>query len=402
MNNEWWMTNTAEYAGESADEYAGASANEYIGEFADEFANQEWEEEANRRRRLPRRAAHPRAGVRGRRRPHPWLVRGQGSGEYVRWVQSTLNQILDLRLPVDGTMGPAVRSALRSFQKKQGLPPDGTVGPDTERALLAARGGQAAAKRTDQPPDATAKSADQEPASEPAAKNGDQPPASDPPETEYGWQEWESWQGESGPQRNSAQRNNTHDLTPRQELRSKIAEIATEEWRQRWSKGALKECEPRGRAILEEYWQRGVGRIPNQPNYCDELPWSAVFISWVIRKASAGTPFKDAFHYSNRPTDFVGAAKKNKLEDNKNPFKAYPISEKAPRVGDLVCSGITYANVDKENRPPHCDIVTEVLRGEIKVIGGNRRQSVVQRSIKIDHNGYIKEPEYYAVVLIEA
>jgi peptidoglycan hydrolase-like protein with peptidoglycan-binding domain len=56
----------------------------------------------------------------------------------VRWVQSTLNKILGLRLPLDGVMGPETRSAIRSFQQKQGLPVDGVVGPETERLLSAA------------------------------------------------------------------------------------------------------------------------------------------------------------------------------------------------------------------------------------------------------------------------
>jgi Putative peptidoglycan binding domain len=62
--------------------------------------------------------------------------------ESVRWVQSTLNQILGLRLPVTGIMNAATRSAVRSFQQREGLPVDGIVGPDTERALSAARGGR--------------------------------------------------------------------------------------------------------------------------------------------------------------------------------------------------------------------------------------------------------------------
>ena len=62
--------------------------------------------------------------------------------EHVRWVQSSLNQILGLRLPVDGIMDAATRSAVRSFQQREGLPVDGIVGPDTERALIAARSGK--------------------------------------------------------------------------------------------------------------------------------------------------------------------------------------------------------------------------------------------------------------------
>jgi peptidoglycan hydrolase-like protein with peptidoglycan-binding domain len=57
--------------------------------------------------------------------------------EYVRWVQSALNQARALRLPLSGTMDASTRSALRSFQRAQGLPPDGIAGPDSEQALRA-------------------------------------------------------------------------------------------------------------------------------------------------------------------------------------------------------------------------------------------------------------------------
>jgi peptidoglycan hydrolase-like protein with peptidoglycan-binding domain len=64
------------------------------------------------------------------------------SSEYMRWVQSALNDVLALQLPVHGIADAATRSAIRSFQQREGLPVDGIVGPDTERALLAARGGK--------------------------------------------------------------------------------------------------------------------------------------------------------------------------------------------------------------------------------------------------------------------
>jgi len=76
--------------------------------------------------------------------------------EYVRWVQTMLNLALNLQLPVDGVLSVETRSAIRSFQEKNGLPVTGIVGPDTERALQAA-GAQspepAPAQAADQPPD---------------------------------------------------------------------------------------------------------------------------------------------------------------------------------------------------------------------------------------------------------
>ncbi len=72
--------------------------------------------------------------------PFPTEPQPAGS-EYMRWVQSALNDVLGLRLQLHGIADSATRSAIRSFQQRQGLPADGVVGPDTERALIAARGG---------------------------------------------------------------------------------------------------------------------------------------------------------------------------------------------------------------------------------------------------------------------
>ena len=45
---------------------------------------------------------------------------------------------MGLRLPVTGVMGPETRSAIRGFQRQQGLRTSGIVGPDTEAAIKAA------------------------------------------------------------------------------------------------------------------------------------------------------------------------------------------------------------------------------------------------------------------------
>jgi N-acetyl-anhydromuramyl-L-alanine amidase AmpD len=61
------------------------------------------------------------------------------SPEYVRWVQRSLNEVMGLRLPVDGLAGPATRGAVRSFQARNALPVSGIAGTDTADALKAAR-----------------------------------------------------------------------------------------------------------------------------------------------------------------------------------------------------------------------------------------------------------------------
>jgi peptidoglycan hydrolase-like protein with peptidoglycan-binding domain len=62
----------------------------------------------------------------------------RSSSEYAKWVQSSLNKILGLKLAVDGIIGTQTRSAIRRFQSQKGLVVDGIVGPITEAALIAA------------------------------------------------------------------------------------------------------------------------------------------------------------------------------------------------------------------------------------------------------------------------
>lgn len=63
------------------------------------------------------------------------------SREYIRWIQESLNKILGLRLTTDGVMGAQTRSAIRSFQQRQGLTVDGNVGLKTEAVIKAALAG---------------------------------------------------------------------------------------------------------------------------------------------------------------------------------------------------------------------------------------------------------------------
>ena len=50
--------------------------------------------------------------------------------DYIRWVHSSLNKLLGLRLAVDGLSGPPTRSAIRRLQQQNGLTADGIVADD--------------------------------------------------------------------------------------------------------------------------------------------------------------------------------------------------------------------------------------------------------------------------------
>jgi Uncharacterized protein conserved in bacteria (DUF2272) len=188
-------------------------------------------------------------------------------------------------------------------------------------------------------------------------------------------------------------------------LRRKIVRIANQEL-VRWGEGAIKETDPKLRQTLQDYWKTGTGLNygENQlgdPAFQNAHPWSAAFISWVMKTAGAGNAFK----YSAAHAVYTRQAKENRLTNSGNPFKAYRVTELAPQAGDLVCSsrsgsGATYDNI-APGMKTHCDIVTEVQPGRLVTVGGNVKNSVARKTPRTDANGRITEPNYFAVIRID-
>lgn len=77
-------------------------------------------------------------------------------------------------------------------------------------------------------------------------------------------------------------------------------------------------------ATLQEYYRTGVGITVTASDLQSSSwqaghPWSAVFISWVMRQAGAGS----AFAYSTAHREYVGAAKRN-AESGTPPTRSGP------------------------------------------------------------------------------
>lgn len=109
------------------------------------------------------------------------------------------------------------------------------------------------------------------------------------------------------------------DPSARSPLCAGIARVALEQFR-RWRPGggnALVETSPAASAILREYYRVGVGTAVTDAQmqsaaFQSVHPWSAVFVSYVMRTAGAGP----AFAYSALHQTYIRAARHSRLTRN--------------------------------------------------------------------------------------
>jgi hypothetical protein len=195
-----------------------------------------------------------------------------------------------------------------------------------------------------------------------------------------------------------------------------IARVALEQFR-RWRPSGgppLVETSPAASPILGEYYRVGVGTTVTDAQLRSTAfqglhPWSAVFISYVMRTAGAGS----AFAYSTLHQTYIRAARQNRLSGNAaSPFWAFRATEVAPVVGDLVCaarenSGATYDNIgDPQVRATHCDVVVEVQPDRVRAIGGNLSQTVGEKWLRTLPDGRLSltgsQSDLFAVIRCRA
>lgn len=148
------------------------------------------------------------------------------------------------------------------------------------------------------------------------------------------------------------------------------------------------ECSPIYKERVGEYWNKGVNR---NLDGCSDVPWSAAFISFLMKKSGAGNDFP----YTSGHSKYIRPFITNRKEGRKSKFKAYTIFEEKPKLGDLVCysreTGVDYDTT--RSYKGHCDIVVDVNRrkGNIEVIGGNVSDGVTKRILSIDKDGYLND-----------
>jgi hypothetical protein len=148
---------------------------------------------------------------------------------------------------------------------------------------------------------------------------------------------------------------------------------------------------------MKTYWA-AIGLFPAARQLHDSLwqernPWSAAFISWVMKTAGAGNKFR----YAKMHAEYIVWARNNARKKNNLP-KAYAVNDQRaawPQPGDLLCknrNGKSYSLSSLcSSCISHCDIVLEVdtLNGIITTIGGNVKNRVNKTLVYVNRDGFI-------------
>ena len=112
-------------------------------------------------------------------------------------------------------------------------------------------------------------------------------------------------------------------------------------------------------------------------------PWSAAFISYVMRIAGAGARFP----YSPSHSTYINAG----LADNGWVVKAHSIDTYAPQLGDLICASRGRRRIRFEDLPAgfpaHCEIIVTIAPGVISAISGNVDDAVTLTHVPVVEDG---------------
>jgi len=151
-------------------------------------------------------------------------------------------------------------------------------------------------------------------------------------------------------------------------------------------------AEPR----IREYWQ-----ALNLPFESTDVAWSAVFISFIVRKAALAKSFR----FSERHTTYLSDSKRAKINgDASKAYWAVRLSERKLQIGDLVGAYRTAGtaacpNVVKtyDSLPgdfcAHCNVVVGIHGDQAIVMGGNVDQTVAVRKVPLTADGKAKTGE---------
>ena len=151
----------------------------------------------------------------------------------------------------------------------------------------------------------------------------------------------------------------------------------------------MDEGDPKLCAQIRKYWTE-IGLTFTS---CTSVPWSAVFVSWCVKKAGV-TPSQFLFEQSH--ARFV-----HDCINNPRGFRGVNITAAAPDLGDIIHGNrnggthdFAFARTHKTYNS-HSAIVVEIGRdaggGYALTIGGNEGDAIRATIVRLKPNGFIKQ-----------
>lgn len=155
----------------------------------------------------------------------------------------------------------------------------------------------------------------------------------------------------------------------------------------------LDEADPLLCRQIQRYWTDIGLRFSD----CVSVPWSAVFVSWCVKRAGA-TP--EEFKFAAAHSEFVHAAIQN-ARLSRGVFHGLDIAAAPPEVGDILQNNrggtthdFAFASTHK-NYTSHSAIVTEIGQdsagGFALTVGGNEGNSIRKTVVRLNAAGRIKQ-----------
>lgn len=172
------------------------------------------------------------------------------------------------------------------------------------------------------------------------------------------------------------------------EPKEALIKLCVDEWH-RFERGKRQEFEPGFLERVGDYWTSID--MPDLDGLDRGMPWSAAFISFVVREAGAAFA---GFKFAAAHARYVNAAILARQNNEDHPYWGFRLNEHKPVVGDMVCRWrVNRIDFDHAASTPwfksHCDIVCAIEEDAVFTIGGNVSHSVKHTRYKIDSTGHL-------------
>lgn len=184
---------------------------------------------------------------------------------------------------------------------------------------------------------------------------------------------------------------------PSSDAKEQLMAAAVAEW-VRFDRGKGREHLDPFHKHVGEMW-RAIGQ--NLDGRDRDQPWSAAFISWIVRRAGS---VYDRFKFSASHSRYIHDSIRRRETGLSSPFWGFRLHEHRVGMGDLVCQWRISPRTFDDARTSdsffsHCDVVVEVAPGSVRALGGNNGHSVGFKTYAVNADGFLKaENKVFAVL----